>query len=81
MSQERGRNLARALGREVRALRVARGLTLTELAAAAGVDRAWLCRLEQGAGGDRGPGLISIEKVLVPLGRRVSVERLITRAG
>lgn len=45
---QRGRELIRAAGAEIRRLRLAAGLTQRELAASAGVSREWILRLEGG---------------------------------
>lgn len=60
---ERRARLASVVGGRVKELRQARGLTLHEAAEVTGVERAQLCRLENGHWGATGPGIHTLVRV------------------
>ncbi|MEO5965927.1 MAG: helix-turn-helix transcriptional regulator [Candidatus Limnocylindrales bacterium] len=70
-ARHRAREVGRAIGRELRTLREDAGLTITSVAAAAGIDRRFLSRIETG---DRGSSLETLATVLAVLGADLSVK-------
>jgi transcriptional regulator with XRE-family HTH domain len=69
-ARQRAVEIRRASGASIRRLREDAGLTLTAVAAAAGIDRRFLARIESG---DRTPGLETHVAVLAVLGADLSV--------
>ncbi len=65
-----------ALGKAIRNARTSQGITQEELALKAGVDRAYLGRVERG---DNNVALLTLEKVADALG--LSMAKLLQKAG
>ncbi|HET7726174.1 MAG TPA: helix-turn-helix domain-containing protein [Candidatus Limnocylindrales bacterium] len=66
----RGQELVVGLGREARLGRVDRGLSQDDVAAALGVDRSWVSRVERGRMDD--VGLVAMSELLAAVGLELS---------
>lgn len=66
----RGQELVSGLGREARLARADRGLSQSQLAAALGVDRSWVSRVERGRVED--VGLVALSELLAAVGLELS---------
>src|SRR2546428_6422514 len=74
--QERHDDLQRALGQQVRQLRLERGLTLEEVAARSGCSLGSLSQIERGLGNPSFATLVRISHALrVSVGRLVELDR------
>lgn len=70
-ARRRAQEIGRSIGGAIRTLREDAGLTITAVAAAAGIDRRFLSRLETG---ERGSSLETLATVLAALGAELSVK-------